>query len=265
MRRRGKWIAAAAVAGIALVIGVSAVMGQTPGPTNPAGAFLDRVAQKLGVEPDDLKQAVKDTRKEDIDARVQNGDLTQEEADALKERIDSGEGVEPFGHNGFGRGFPEIPGHGPGAPRGPYGDGFHFGFGFGLPGQLDELATFLGADQAQLRTELAAEGATLATVAEAHGKSRDELKAFIADGAAGKLSEAVAAGKLTQAQADDLKAKMGEILDGLLDGEFGPGRGDRQFGFEYEFRGESEDDDPAIPVPSAPAPQSGSSSDAQRS
>ncbi len=227
MRMRGTWIVAAGIAGIALVLGVGAVMGQTP--TDPAGTFVDRVAQKLGIEPDKLEQAIKDTRNEDIDARVQSGDLTQEEADALKARIDSGDGLGPFGG-----------GRGHGMPGGPHGGGFAMGFGVGLPDQLDARATFLGIEQAQLSEELAADGATLATVAEAHGKSRDDLKTFLTDSAATKLAEAVTAGKLTQAQADEISVRTGGMLDRLIDGSFGAGRGERHFRFDFEFNGPDE-------------------------
>jgi polyhydroxyalkanoate synthesis regulator phasin len=229
-------------------------MGQTP--TDPTAGFMDRVALKLGIEPDKLEQAIKDTRNEDIDARVQRGDLTQDEADALKKRMDDGDGFGPFGHDGKGRRFP---GHGPG------GEGFHPGFGFGFPGQLDELASFLGIEQIQLHEELAVEGATLATVAEAHGKTREELKASIVDNTASKLDEAVAAGKLTQEQADEIKARTGEMVDNMIDGEFGAGPGGRHFRFDFEFRAGPDGDDGAAPPPSSPAPQRGSSSDAQRS
>ncbi len=44
-----------------------------------------------------------------------------------------------------------------------------------------QLADFLGISQDQFRAELQADGATVATVAEAHGKSQDDLKAFLTD------------------------------------------------------------------------------------
>ena len=43
------------------------------------------------------------------------------------------------------------------------------------------MADFLGISENQLRSEMRAEGATLATVAQAHGKSRDDLQTFLTD------------------------------------------------------------------------------------
>ena len=60
----------------------------------------------------------------------------------------------------------------------------------------------------QLREELSAEGATLATVAEAHGKSRDELKdVHRRQYRRARSTQAVADGNLTQEQADDINAE----------------------------------------------------------
>lgn len=56
---------------------------------------------------------------------------------------------------------------------------FQSGFFGGL--SESDLADFLGISQDQLLSELQAEGATLATVAQAHGKSRDDLQTFLTD------------------------------------------------------------------------------------
>ncbi|MEX0750266.1 MAG: hypothetical protein WD359_05605 [Dehalococcoidia bacterium] len=86
------------------------------------------------------------------------------------------------------------------------------------------LAGFLGVTAEELRTELQADGATLATVAEAHGQSRDALIAFMTQEASAALDAKVADGTLTQAEADErlaaLTANIGDIVDGS-----GPFRG----------------------------------------
>src|SRR6185295_17871443 len=94
-------------------------------------------------------------------ARVASGELTQAQADQIKQQIANAPADAPF----FGGG----PGdHGRGGP----------GFGGGDPAKI---ADFLGITADQFHTEIDATGATLATVAQAHGKSRDELKAFLTD------------------------------------------------------------------------------------
>ena len=95
----------------------------------------------------------------------------------------------------------------------------------------DALASFLGITADQLHTELEADGATLATVAAAHGKSRDELKSYLTSQAKTRLDAQVAAGTLTQAEADQRLADKTANLDAMIDrsgpphGEHGPGFG----------------------------------------
>jgi hypothetical protein len=206
-RVRKWWIAAAG--GIALVglLGAGAVMAQTPVPgTSTTGtSFLARVAQKLGIDTPTLENAVKGAKSDEIDARVASGQLTQAQADQLKQRIANAPADAPFFGGRFG-------GHGPGMGRG----------GFSDP---TKLATFLGITPEQLRTESNASGATLATVAAAHGKSRDELKAFLTDDAKTRLTQEVTDGRITQAQADARLADMTANLDARIDLSIPAGHG----------------------------------------
>lgn len=97
------------------------------------------------------------------------------------------------------------PGHGHGHHRG------------GIKGvDKAELATFLGVDEATLKTSLQG-GASLASIAADAGKSRDELIAFLTSSVTASLSEKVAAGDITQAQADERLAKFTENVDEMID------------------------------------------------
>jgi hypothetical protein len=87
---------------------------------------------------------------------------------------------------------------------------------------IAELATFLGTDEATLRTELQADGATLASVAQAHGQSRDALIVFLTEQLQANLDEKVAAGDLTQEEADARMARFTENVDEMLDSTGGP-------------------------------------------
>ncbi len=217
-----KWILA--VAGVAAVamIGTGAVMAQTPG-TGSGSTFMDRVAEKLGIDTPKLQDAVKGARSDEIDDAVENGDLTQQQADNLKQRLDAmPEGGAGFGFPGGPKGFRGGPGGmmpGMPAPMIP---------GIGLPEAADKLAGFLGITADQLKTELQADNATLATVADAHGKSRDALKTFISDGVKAKLDEAVTNQDLTQKRADEMLAQLDEHLDQMIDAKCG-GFGGRHF------------------------------------
>jgi hypothetical protein len=247
--------------GVTAALGVGAVLAQSG--ENGTSDFLDRVAAKLGVEPDRLEQAITDTRKEDIDAAVARGDLTEEQADRLKtgaEDFDGGWPPSPRGPRVLEKELPHFgkDWEGPGHDR-----GFGYGFGFGLPGSIDALAAFLGTTPEGLRGELAEDGATLAMVAEAHGKSRDELKIFISDNASERLAAAVAEGILTQEMAGRLRERLDGALNGIVDAEGFGGRGQFEFRFHHDFGAESEKDEPGKDEPSDP--QGGRDGDAGRS
>lgn len=78
------------------------------------------------------------------------------------------------------------------------------------------LATFLGVSEDDLKADLSA-GSSLATVASDAGKTRDELKAFLTTSVATSLAEKVAAGTITQEEADTRLAKFSENLDNMID------------------------------------------------
>jgi hypothetical protein len=90
----------------------------------------------------------------------------------------------------------------------------------------EELAAFLGISVDELRTELQADGATLATVAAADGQDRAALIAFLTEQKQAALAERVAAGDLTQAEADEKLAEFTANVDSIVDSS-GLGRGHR--------------------------------------
>ena len=99
------------------------------------------------------------------------------------------------------------------------GGGHHGGFG-GIargPASLDAAATYLGLTEAELHTQLES-GKTLAEIAKDKGKTVDGLKKALTADTKAKLDAAVKAGKLTQAQADELLARMTDHLDDLVNG-----------------------------------------------
>jgi hypothetical protein len=263
MHRR-LWLGGGLVAALVLLAaGAGAVMAQSG--DDGDGSFLERVAARLGIDADQLEQAIRDTRNEDVDSAVESGDLTEEQAERLKERLDEKPALrEPrFGFPGPAFDFEFKRGEGPPLPffedRGK-GHGW-FRFGLGLLESVEELADFLGISQQQLVEELMAEDASLASVAEAHGKSRDELKAFIGAEADEKLVEAVEAELLTQERADEIRENLDEALDKIVDMQFGfPWK---RFNFDFDFRFHGEDED--APGDASPAPQGGASDDIQRS
>jgi hypothetical protein len=90
-------------------------------------------------------------------------------------------------------------------------------------GVLTTVAAVLAIDQAQLVTELRAPGATIASVAAAHGKDRAALRQALIDATRKRVSDAVANGTLTQDNADQTLSQFEATLDGVLDGSGGGG------------------------------------------
>ncbi|MDP9237729.1 MAG: hypothetical protein M3P30_10135 [Chloroflexota bacterium] len=230
------WVAVAGGVVLAAVVGAGVVMAQTPAPgvTGSGVTLIDRVAAKLGIDTTALRSAVKSSESDQIDADVQAGKLTQAQADQMKQRIaNAPDGALTFGGGGGPGGRERLPGGG---------------------ANPDDLAQFLGVTADQVRTELQSDGATLATVAQAHGKSRDELKAFLTEDAQSHLDQAVTDGQLTQAQADTKLADLVKDLDTRIDRAMpafgGPGH-DGGFGGAFPGPGEAPAPAPTAAQPSA--------------
>jgi len=202
MRRK---IVAVGVAALAVAGAGAAVAATGFGtPQEESKAVIDDAAEQLGVDSTELSDALKQAFENRIDAAVAAGSITEAEGDAMKQRIESEDypllGGPGFGHHGGPHGF----------------------------GHLAAAATYLGLSETDLRTQLDG-GKTLADVAKAEGKTVDGLvSALIADEKK-ELDAAVSAGRLTQAQADEMLANAKQRFTDLVNG-VRPERGPRGFG-----------------------------------
>jgi len=192
---------ATAIATIVVGLGAAGAVAASKAfsPSEESKAVIEDAAGQLGVKPAALSDALKQAAKNRIDAAVEAGRLTKEQANALKERIDSGDGVPLFG----GMGGDPNPGH--------------FGH-FGQLGNLEAVAAYLGLTEAELRAQLADK--TLADIARTKGKSVEGLVQTLVVTVQKAIDEAVADGKLTQEQADDVKANLRDHIHDLVNGEF---------------------------------------------
>ena len=175
-------------------------------PEQESRAVLNDVAGQLGVSPERLSNAFKTAMKNRIDQAVEDGRLTQAEATRMKAAIDR-QSVPMLGP-GFRHGGP---GHG---GRGHHG--------------LEAAAKFLGMTEAALRTQLES-GKTLAQVARDRGKSVDGLVNAIVAEKKARIAQDVKDGRLSQARADELLARMKEHVTGMVNGRFAPRR-EHRFG-----------------------------------
>ena len=209
MKRKVVAVGAAALA----VAGGGAAVAATSlvDPEQESKAVIDDAASQLGVQPSELSDALEQALLKRVDAALAAGRITQAQADELKQRIQSGDYplIGPvLGHRG-------VPGH-----------------GFG---HLDAAASYLGLTEAELQTQLQS-GQTMADVAKAQGKTVDGLVAALVADEKQELDEAVAAGRLTQAQADAMLAGAKSRFTDMVNGTF-PDHG------PHGFRGAPPQDD----------------------
>jgi hypothetical protein len=141
--------------------------------------------------------------------------------------------TSPFndGVGSYGLGGGRLGGRGFGGGLGPGDDG---GFGFGFRpfagGGMTAAASYLGLSATQLQSDLQS-GQTLAQIAKSQGKTLDGLVAVMVGQMKKTLSAAVSQGLLTQAQADQLAARlaarMKDMANGVRPRGFGDGLGGR--------------------------------------
>ena len=191
-------LAAGTVAALALLGGGGAIAATQLGgsPSEESKAVLNDAAKQLGVEPSALTRALKKALEDRIDAAVAAGRLTKAQGQELKQRIES----EDFPLLG-----PPFLGFGHFGPA-PF---FH---------HLDAAADYLGLTEAELRTQLNS-GKTLAEIAKAQGKSVDGLIAALKAAEKKKLDAAVAAGRLTKDDEQQILSDLDQRLHDLVNAQ----------------------------------------------
>jgi polyhydroxyalkanoate synthesis regulator phasin len=239
VKKRDKTLIAGTAAAFAVVgAGAALAASDALSPAERSQAVIDDAAKQLGVEPSELSDALKHALQNRVDEAVEEGRLTEEQGEALKERIESAGAPLVFG------GFGDRPG----------GPGFgHFHFGFGPFGNLDAAGSYLGLSDEELREALA-DGKSLAEIAKAEEKSVQGLVDALVAQAEKRIDAAVDDGRLTQEQADELKEDLEERVTELVNHVPGSRRflPDRRFGPGFGFRdGPFHDHRPDAEGPSA--------------
>lgn len=183
-----------------LAIGLTAVAGiaaQEINKQDKQQALLSKVAEKLGVSEEQLTQALKDARFEMIDEAVAAGQLTEEQAAKLKERIEENGGAF------FGPG-PE--------PRG--GDPWE------RPCQTARFVVRATAEvldvEPQEVVDALESGQSLAEFAESQGMSAEDFEAALLEEVRIGLDKLVSDGKLTQERADAIYERFSNNVDRII-------------------------------------------------
>jgi hypothetical protein len=174
--------------------------GATPPAQQRGDEFIDRLAQKLGVDATQLQQAIRDTQLELVDEALAEGRVTDEQAQKARERIESGKGPA------FGK-FKDRGSRGHGPPGHAYGKA--------LMGMKEVAAVALGMTEDELEAELDA-GKSIADVAAERGLPLDNVKSAILDAARARLDTAVNNGRLDRARADQMLDQLSARLDDAL-------------------------------------------------
>ena len=237
--RLTKALGAAGALIVAALVGgtlISSVLAQTdadeggdPSGTTSAGEYCDvfaeTFAEELGISVDELLPAGKAAAVAAIDAAVAAGDLDEDRAAQLKERIESFEGdgcsLAGLWKHGFAMGF------GPGELHG-------IGHGLVRADSIEAAANALGLTSDELVSRMA-EAGSLEAIAEEEDVSYDDVKAAVIADVEADLEAAVEEG-LDQARADEILQGVQAWLDEggraprLRDG-VGPFRGREGEGF----------------------------------
>jgi polyhydroxyalkanoate synthesis regulator phasin len=202
MSRRNKLVAGGAALLVAVAAG-GAIAATKLTPGQESQAVIDDAAKQLGVQPRELSNALKQALKNRVDDAVEDGRLTEEQGRRMKQRIDAG-GVPLFGLGR--RGFHDH--HRKGiAP--------HMLFG----GKAVGAAEYLGMERREMFRALS-NGKTLADLARERDKSVDGLIDAMVEATEKRLDEAVAEGKLTEADKNQVLGDVRERITRLVNEGF---------------------------------------------
>ena len=210
-----RWIVLPAAGLAAVIIGVAAVEAAPSPSASPTGSknyaqvFVDKLAGILHLTPAQTQDALKQAQLQTVDQMLADGKITKAQADAMKARINAGQGLGAIG--GLGR---------PG------------GFKADMKlmqdlktAELNAAASALHLSTADLQSALRA-GKSLSDLETQQKVSDSTVKAAMRNAAKGVLDKAVKAGTITQAQADSILSRVGSGLNfrfGHKFGHAGPG------------------------------------------
>ncbi|HVS05646.1 MAG TPA: hypothetical protein VHK65_05705 [Candidatus Dormibacteraeota bacterium] len=200
-----RWVVLPAAGLAAVIIGVAAVEA-APSPSaspnaskNYAQTFVDKLAAILHLTPTQTQDALKQAQLQTVDQMLADGQITKQQADAMKARINAGQGLGAVG--GFGR----------------RGGGFKADrtlMNSLMTAELNAAASALHMSPTDLQNALRS-GKSLSALEAQQKVSDSAVKAAMKNAAKGVLDNAVKAGTLTQPQADAILSKVGSGLPGL--------------------------------------------------
>src|SRR4030081_3204799 len=197
-----RWIVLPAAGLAAVIIGVAAVeaarapSASANGSKSYAQVFIDKLAGILHLTPAQTQDALKQAQLQTVDQMLADGKVTKAQADAMKARINAGQGLGAI--QGLGRqgGFK--------ADRTLMKDL--------TTAELNAAASALHMSTAVFQSALRS-GKSLSDLETQQKVGDSAVKAAMKSAAKGVLDKAVKAGTITQAQADSILSKVGSGMN----------------------------------------------------
>ncbi len=189
MKQRRKWLAITLAAVILGTVAAGAgcplagAAANTQSPANPGQVFLDKLAGVLGIDRAKLDAALKTAANKTIDQALQEGQITQQQAEQMRSRISQG--------------FPFWMKMG-GGKNGAMG---------GFKATLKPLADALGMAPQDVISALGS-GRKVSDLAASKGMTVTQVQDKMLAAIKARLAQTVKGGKLTQAQADQAYSKI---------------------------------------------------------
>lgn len=174
---------------------------------NPADGFLARLAAKLGIDEQTLRDAIEETLGEEVQRAEDEGYVSPELADRIQRHIENGSWTDPLGPGGL---FDWLP-----APLWG-GDPDESPLEL-LPEVADlenEIAAFIGATEEELREALE-DGQTLGEVAEDFGTSPEDLQQFMLE----RALEIINDEQVPEEVRDLLRSGLNQLIEMYINGE----------------------------------------------
>jgi polyhydroxyalkanoate synthesis regulator phasin len=195
-RNKKKLLLAAALAVVAALAVGAAALAASPSPSpspsgeNPGQIFVQKLAGILHLSPSQTSADLKQAELQTIDQMVKDGQLTQAQADRMKQRIQAGQGPGPF----FG------------VPR-PGRFGNRALLSSLRTAELNGVAQALGMPASDLQAQLRS-GKSLADLEQSKGVSDAAVRSAAHDAAKKVLDGAVKDGTITQRQEDTILQRI---------------------------------------------------------
>ena len=178
---------------------VTPAASKTSGPSKYCDGFVGHLAGDLGKSQGDVSSAISKAVGQTLADAVKNGDLTQSQADKLKNQLaQSGGACQALSRlrQQFGSGAMRRPG------------ALTFG--------LDAAASALKTTTTELKQDIA-KGMTLHQIADSKGVTEDQFKASVKASLTQKLDQAVQKGKVTKDQEAKILARADQAISMLWD------------------------------------------------